>query len=93
MTAPESSGPTRTEEHRINGEDLVARVKEIVREGNARRIIIKAEDGHTLLEIPLTVGVVGAMLMPVWVAIGAIAALAVRFTIVVVKDEKPKEQT
>jgi hypothetical protein len=88
MTAPDTSEKTRTEEHRINGEDLVARIKEIVREGNARRIIIKAEDGHTLLEIPLTVGVVGAMLMPVWVAVGAIAALAAQYTIVVVKEEK-----
>jgi hypothetical protein len=59
-----------------------------VREGNERRIIIKGENGHTLMEIPLTFGVVGAVLMPVWVAVGAIAALAAQYTIVVVKEEK-----
>jgi hypothetical protein len=82
------AGATKTETHKIDGENLVARIKEIVREGNARRIIIKGENGHTLMEIPLTFGVVGAVLMPVWVAIGAIAALAAQYTIVVVKEEK-----
>jgi hypothetical protein len=78
-----------TEEHRIDGEQLVAKVKEIIREGNARRLIIKGEDGHTVIEIPLTAGVVGAVLMPAMVAIGAIAALAARYTIVVVKPDAP----
>lgn len=76
---------TRTEEHRITGEGLVARVKEIVREGNVRRIIVKNDEGHTILEIPLTVGVVGAVLLPVWVALGAIAALTSHYTLVVEK--------
>jgi len=80
------TGPTRTEEHRINGEELVARVKELIREGNARRIIIKGENGSSLLEIPLTAGVVGAFLMPAMVALGAIAALAAHYTIVVERE-------
>ncbi len=87
MTAPDPNAPLRTEEHRIDGEHLVQRVKDLIREGNARRIIIKGENGHTILEIPLTVGMVGALLMPVWVAIGAIAALAAHYTIVVVREE------
>jgi DNA-binding Lrp family transcriptional regulator len=70
-----------TEELHVSGEGLVARVKELVREGNVRRIKIKNEDGRTLLEIPLTLGVVGVALIPVWVALGAIAALAANYTL------------
>lgn len=76
-----------TESHTVPGEKLVERVKELVREGNARRIIIKHEDGHTVMEIPLTFGVVGAVLMPLWVALGAIAALATSYTIEVEKKD------
>jgi hypothetical protein len=78
-----------TEEHKIDGQHLLSRVKEIVHEGNVRRIIIKNEQGQSLLEIPLSIGVVGAVLMPVWVAIGAIAALTARYTLVVEKDVPP----
>jgi hypothetical protein len=70
-----------TEEQRVSGEGLVARVKELVREGNVRRIKVKNGEGRTLLEIPLTIGVVGVALVPVWVALGAIAALAADYTL------------
>ena len=76
---------TRTEEFRVNGEALIAKIKEILHEGNVRRIIIKDEKGATYIEIPMTVGVVGVILLPVWAAIGAIAALASNFNIVVEK--------
>jgi len=59
-----------------------------VHEGNIRRIIIKNEEGKTLIEVPLTLGVVGAALLPVWAAIGAIAALVADCTIVVEKEEE-----
>jgi hypothetical protein len=72
-----------TEEIRIRGEELLAKVKELVHEGNVRRMIIKNDEGTTLIEVPLTVGVIGAVLLPVWAAIGAIAALATDCTIVV----------
>jgi len=75
--------PPRTEEFRINGDELLAKVKELIHEGNIRRIIIRNEAGHTLIEIPMTVGVVGAALLPVWAAVGAIAALATDCSIVV----------
>ncbi len=75
------------EEFRVDGEQLLAKVKEIIHEGNVRRIIIKNEKGEVLVELPLTVGVVGALLIPVWAAVGAIAALAARLTIVVEKVE------
>jgi hypothetical protein len=77
----------RSEEFQVTGDAVVAKIKELVHAGNVRRIIIKNEEGKTLIEIPLTVGVVGAILLPVWAAIGAIAALAAKLTIVVEKVE------
>jgi hypothetical protein len=80
----------RKEEFKVSGEKVLSKVKELIHEGNIRRIILKNEEGKTLIEIPLTVGVVGAVLLPVWAAIGAIAALAANLIIVVEKiDEKP----
>jgi hypothetical protein len=76
-----------TESHTVPGEKLVERVKGLIKEGNARRIIIKHEDGHTVMEIPLTIGVVGAVLVPLWVALGAIAALATSYTLIVEKRD------
>ncbi len=78
---------TGTEEFRVEGEKLVAKLKELLHEGNIRRIIIKDKDGRTLIEIPLTIGVVGVLLLPVWAAIGAIAALVTEATIIVEKVE------
>ena len=75
------------EEFEVRGDEVVKKIKELVHEGNIRRIIIKNEDGKTLIEIPLTIGVVGAVFLPVWAAIGAIAALAANLTIVVEKVE------
>lgn len=82
----------RKEEFRVKGEAVIAKVKEIVHEGNVRRITIKNEEGNTLIEIPLTLGVVGALLLPVWAAIGAIAALAANLTIVVEKIVPASEE-
>jgi len=84
--AEEGSSETR-EEYSVCGEDLLSRVKELVREGNIRRITIRSEEGNTLIEIPLAIGVVGAMLLPVWAAIGAIAALVTNCTIAVERRE------
>ncbi len=74
---------TRTEEFSLNGEDLVSTVKELVRQGNIRRITIQNKDGKNLLEISLTLGVVGALLLPTLAALGALAALVTECTIVV----------
>ena len=65
----------RKECYRVAGERLLSKVKELIREGNVRRITIKNDEDKTLIEIPLTFGVVGAALFPVWAAVGAIAAL------------------
>ena len=75
----------RKEEFRVTGDAVLTKLKEIIHEGNVRRIIIKNDEGDTLIEIPLTVGVVGVLLLPVWAAIGAIAAIAANLTIVVEK--------
>ncbi len=81
------------EEFRVDGDRLVAKVKEIIHEGNVRRITIKNEKGDPLIEIPLTLGVVGAVLLPVWAALGAMAALAANLTIIVEKVEPPSAPT
>ena len=76
----------RIEEFEVSGDKVVETVKRLVHEGNIRRVTIKGEDGKTLIEIPLTFGVVGAVLLPVWAALGALAALVARCTIVVEKN-------
>lgn len=76
-----TTGNTQYEEFHVDGDSLLAKIKEIIHEGNVRRIIIKDEKGNTYIEIPLTIGLVGVVLIPVWAAVGAIAALAANFTI------------
>ena len=83
-----SEEKVRVEELQVSGEGLVAKCKELVHEGNIRRITIKNEEGKTLVEIPLTLGVVGAVLAPTLAAIGAIAALVTNCTIVVERIEE-----
>lgn len=76
-------GNPRTEEFRLDGDQLLAKVRELINEGNVRRITIKNEAGDTLVELPLTVGLIGAALLPVLAAVGAVAALATHCSIVV----------
>lgn len=77
----------RTEEFRVDGEELLRKVKNLINEGNIRRVIIKDKDGKVIFEIPLTFGVVGALIAPQLAAIGAIAALLGEATVVVEKRE------
>ncbi|MEI7604435.1 MAG: DUF4342 domain-containing protein [bacterium] len=76
------------QEYRLNGNELVNKFKEILQEGNARRIIIKNEKGDSILEIPVTIGVVGVLLAPYLAAVGAIAAFVTNCTLVVEKNVK-----
>jgi hypothetical protein len=85
MAEEKKETKTRFEEFKIDGGELVNKVKEFIHEGNVRRIILKDENGKTFMEIPLTVGVVGAVFAPILAAVGAIAALASNLTIVVEK--------
>jgi hypothetical protein len=73
------------QEFTINGSELVEKVKELIREGNARRIIINNEQGEQLISLPVTVGAVGVLIAPVAAALGALAALVTKCTIVVEK--------
>jgi len=76
---------SRSEEFQFSGDSLLAKIKEIVRAGNVRRVLIKNEEGRVIVDIPLTVGVVGALLAPQLAAIGAIAALVMKGSIVIEK--------
>jgi len=75
------------EEFKVSGDEVIGAVKKIVKEGNARKIIIKNEKGEEIVQIPLTIGAVGALLAPALAAIGAVAALVTKCTIVVVKTK------
>lgn len=83
----QQQGKVWTEELKVQGDALLGKVKELAHEGNVRRIIIKDTKGKTLLEVPLTVGVVGALVAPVAAAIGAVAALAADYSIVIERKE------
>ncbi|MCL2662873.1 MAG: DUF4342 domain-containing protein [Oscillospiraceae bacterium] len=72
-----------TEEFKINGEDLISKIKEIIKQGNAKKITIKGKDGNEIISFPVTVGVAGLILAPVFAAVGAVAALATECTIVI----------
>ncbi len=77
-----------TEEFKLNGEDLLKKVKSLIAEGNIRRITIRNKDGKNIVELPLTIGVVGAVLAPALAAVGAIAALLTECSIIVEREEK-----
>jgi hypothetical protein len=86
------SGGNR-ERYKVAGEKLLSKMKELIQEGNVRRITIRNEEEKVLIEIPLTIGVVGAALFPVWAAVGAIAALVTSCSIEVeraVPEEDPE---
>ena len=81
------------EEFKLTGSEVIEKIKDLIHQGNIRRIILKDDSGKAILEIPLTLGVVGAALMPVLAAVGAVAALVAKLTIVVEKDEEePKKE-
>lgn len=86
---PPQQEDVRVEEFKISGDALVAKIKELIHQGNIRRIILKTEDGNTLIEIPMTVGVVGGVLsaavFPVIAAIGVIGAMVAHITVVIEK--------
>lgn len=75
-------------EFKVRGEELLKKVRELLHEGNVRKILIKDDKGNTYMEIPLTLGVAGVVLAPVLVAVGALAAMASNFTVEVVRREQ-----
>ncbi len=85
--------PNSTGEHReqinVKGENLAERVRQIIHEGNVSRVIVKHPDGHTIVEIPVTVGVIGVLLAPAVAALGAIGVLVAHCTVEVVRPTPP----
>ncbi len=81
-----SGSETRREEYKVRGERIVSKIKELLHEGNVRHIVIKNDEGKKLIELPVTVGVAGALLLPVWAAIGALAALVTNCSIEVERE-------
>ena len=77
------------EEFKVRGRDLVDKIKDLLHEGNVRRIILKDEQGHTFMEIPLTIAALGVVAAPLLAAVGAIAALVANFTLVVERNAEP----
>jgi len=87
---------SRYEEFEVAGENLLAKVRELLHEGNVRRVILKREDGTTILEVPVTAGLAGivltAALAPALVAIGAIAAVVTRVTVAVEREDEDEDE-
>ena len=84
-----NSEQSNQESFKVTGDELLSKIKEIIKEGNARRVIIKNESDETIIEFPLTIGAIGVVFAPLLAAIGALAALITECTIVV--EKKPKE--
>ena len=78
------------EEFRVKGEELVEKVKQLIHEGNVRRLIIKDEDGKVYLEIPVTFGLIGALIAPMLAAVAAVAAMVANLKIEVVRNDEPE---
>jgi len=78
------------EEFKVKSEEVIEKVKELLHEGNVRRLIIKDEEGKTYLEIPVTFGIIGAIFAPVLAAIGAVAAMVANLKIEVIRTEEPE---
>ncbi len=78
-----------TEEVKISGENLIAEIEKLLHEGNVNHIVVKNPEGHTLVEFPITIGVIGLVLVPILAAVAAIATYAADFTVVVTRVEPP----
>jgi hypothetical protein len=79
------------EEVQVMGSNLVEKVKELLHEGNVQRVIIKNEQGHTLVEIPVTFAAIGVIAAPILAAVGAIAGVVTKCTVVVERHEPPSD--
>lgn len=78
---------SKYESFKVSGEELLSKVKEIIKEGNARKIIIKNDKDETIMEFPLTIGAIGVVLAPIFAAVGTLTALATHCTIIVEKRD------
>lgn len=92
-TTNDTAGAGRKERYRVAGDRVVEKLKELLHEGNIRHIVIKNDDGKTLIEIPVSLGVAGALLLPVWAAVGAVAAVVTNCTIEIERSDDGEEGT
>jgi hypothetical protein len=79
-------------EFKVKGHELIQKIEELIREGNVTRIIVKDEKGNMCINIPVTVGVLGAMFAPVVAAVGALAGMAAHYTVEVTRKEGEKKE-
>lgn len=91
MTDSSDNDRSGRDKFRVAGDKVIATIRELIREGNVRRVVIKNDEGRTLIEFPVTIGVAGAVLMPVWAAVGAIAAIVADCTIEVERTDQPED--
>jgi len=73
--------PEGREKYKVAGDKVVSTIKELIHEGNVRHVVVKNDDGRTLIEFPVSIGVAGAVLLPVWATVGAVAAIVTKCTI------------
>ena len=90
-TGSTSKCKTKWEEYRVDGDRVVGKLKELIHEGNVRHIVIKNDEGRTLIEFPVSVGLAGAVLLPMWAAVGAVAAMVTKCSIEVERDDEDDE--
>lgn len=88
----EQKKKSNRESFRVSGDEILSKVKEIIKEGNARRIIIKNEKDEIIMEFPLTIGAIGVVLAPIFAAVGTLTALATHCTIIVEKRSSEEEK-
>lgn len=94
MTEPSAGstdGAGKKERYRVAGDRVVEKLKELLHEGNVRHVVIKNDEGKTLIEIPVTLGVAGALLLPVWAAVGAVAAVVANCTIEIERTDDDED--
>lgn len=82
----DSSG--HREKYKVAGDKVISTIKELIHEGNVRHVVIKTDEGRTLIEFPVSIGVAGAVLLPVWAAVGAVAAIVTQCTIEIEREQE-----
>jgi len=82
-----------TERIKVQADALREKVEELIREGNVRRIIVKNSEGQTVMELPLTIGIVGAVAAPMLAAVGAVAGVAARWSLEIERRDQPAKKT
>ncbi|MEM7417493.1 MAG: DUF4342 domain-containing protein [Gemmatimonadota bacterium] len=84
---PDESTEDGREKYKVAGDRVIATIKKLIHEGNVRHVVIKNEEGRTLIEFPVSIGVAGAVLLPVWAAVGAIAAMVTQCTVEIERED------